>query len=269
VLPNSARALLPPVAFDRVILNQWTAQSGDYITRDAWRRIVEPGLRPSSTGSVGAYFGGLDLGLTKDRTAFAICHLDGQRVVLDLLEVWEGTASDPVSILAVETFVEDAYRRFPGLRLVADPWQAEGSVQKLTRAGRRIEKFTFSPKSIHSLSTTLYSCVQDETLRVYDDRELENEVLSLQVRETPEGWRFDHRRGGYSDRVVALAMALQAAVKTRTATQPLRLSQGWKTRAEGDRRRDVLARGLTFRNPGEGLQPPRTGNSDWQQYFRR
>jgi hypothetical protein len=154
--------------------------------------------------------------------------VEGERVVLDLLEVWEGTANDPVSILAVETFVDDAYRRFPGLRVTLDPWQAEGSYQKLHCAGRRIEKFTFSPKSIHGLSTTLYQCVQDETLRVFDDRELEHEVLSLQTRETPEGWRFDHRRGDYSDRVVALAMALQAAVKMRTATQPLRVSTGGK-----------------------------------------
>jgi hypothetical protein len=168
--------------------------------------------------------------------------VEGERVVLDLLEVWEGTANDPVSILAVETFVDDAYRRFPGLRVTLDPWQAEGSYQKLHCAGRRIEKFTFSPKSIHGLSTTLYQCVQDETLRVFDDRELEHEVLSLQTRETPEGWRFDHRRGDYSDRVVALAMALQAAVKMRTATQPLRVSTGWKARARADAERTRVPR---------------------------
>jgi hypothetical protein len=260
---------LPPVAFARVIENSWTSAAGDFITRDAWRRLVEPGLRPRTTGDAGRYFGGLDLGLTKDRTGFAVVHVEGERVVLDLLEVWEGTASDPVSILAVETFVDDAYRRFPGLRVTLDPWQAEGTFQKLTRAGRRIEKFTFSPKSIHGLSTTLYQCVQDETLRVYDDRELENEVLSLQTRETPEGWRFDHRRGGYSDRVVALAMALQAAVKTRTATQPLRLSTGWKARVREDARREVVARGLTFRNPASGLQAPRSGPGDWDRFFRR
>jgi hypothetical protein len=37
----------------REIENSWTSAAGDYITRDAWRRIVEPGLRPSSTGSAG------------------------------------------------------------------------------------------------------------------------------------------------------------------------------------------------------------------------
>jgi phage terminase large subunit-like protein len=268
-MDRAAASAPSPVAFARVIENSWTSAAGDFITRDSWRRLVEPGLRPRTTGDDGRYYGGLDLGLMKDRTAFSIVHVDGERIVLDLLEVWEGTTSDPVSIFAIETYVDDAYRRFPGLRVTLDPWQAEGTFQKLARAGRRIEKFTFSPKSIHGLSTTLYQSVQDETLRVYDDRELEHEVLSLQTRETPEGWRFDHRRGGYSDRVVALAMALQAAVKLRTATQPLRLSTGWKARARADAQREVVARGLKFCNPGSGIQPPRTGNSDWQQYFKR
>ena len=104
-----------------------------------------------------------------------------------------------------------------------DPLQAEGTYQKLRRAGRAVEKFTFSSKSIHALSTTLYQAVQDETLCVFDDRELEAEVLALQVRETPDGWRFDHRAGGYSDRVVALCMALQAALKQRRPRRGLRV----------------------------------------------
>ena len=46
-------------------------------------------------------------------------------------------------------------------------------------------------------------------------RQLEQEMLGLQVRETADGWRFDHRGGGYSDRAVALAMALSGAARTR------------------------------------------------------
>jgi phage terminase large subunit-like protein len=211
------RALLPPAAFARVIENVWTSGQGDYLSRDSWRRIVDPGLRPVASGKARRHFGALDLGLSKDRTGLAICHLEDERVVLDSLEAWEGSVEDPVSILAVENAVEDAYRRFPGLRMTLDPWQAESTFQKLKRAGRAVEKFTFSAKSIHGLSTALYQAVQDETLRVFEDRELEAEVLALQVRETPEGWRFDHRAGGFSDRVVALAMALQAALARRRA----------------------------------------------------
>jgi phage terminase large subunit-like protein len=235
------KALLPPIAFERVILNSWTSQSGDYVSRDAWRRLIDPGLHPVASGSQGRYFGGLDLGLTRDRTAFAICHVKGEQIILDALQVWEGTASDPVSIIAVENYVRDCYRRFPGLRVVADPWQAEGTVQKLSRAGLRIDKFRFSQSSIHHLSRVLYESVQDESLRVYDDAGLVQEILGLQVRETPEGWRFDHRAGGYSDRVVALAMALQAAVKVRSGLQTLRVSSALKRVGRADAPRTVSA----------------------------
>jgi len=58
------RALLPGPAFDRVILNRWTSQSGDFVTREQWRRCVELGLQPQSEGVREiAYYGGHDLGL--------------------------------------------------------------------------------------------------------------------------------------------------------------------------------------------------------------
>jgi phage terminase large subunit-like protein len=228
------RALLPPLVFERVILNRWTAQSGDFVTREQWRACVDPGLRPQPRGGASRHHAGLDLGLTRDRTAFAVVHVDGEHVVLDELLVWEGSRDDPVEIAAVERAVADAHRRFPGLRVLADPWQAEGSVQKLRRVGLRVETFAFSSRSIAGLSRTLYETVSDATLRVFEDEGLEQEILGLQVRETPDGWRFDHRAGGYSDRVVALAMALQAATRARVRSQPLRT---YSALVDGSRRR--------------------------------
>jgi hypothetical protein len=49
---------------------------------------------------------------------------------------------------------------------------------------------------------------------VFPDEELEREILGLIVRETAGGWRVDHRAGGYSDRVMALAMAVHGASQT-------------------------------------------------------
>jgi len=63
------------------------------------------------------------------------------------------------------------------------------------------------------LSAGLYEAISSASLHVYEDRELEAEILGLVVVETPSGWRFDHRRSGYSDRAIALAMALAEAVR--------------------------------------------------------
>jgi hypothetical protein len=63
-------------------------------------------------------------------------------------------------------------------------------------------------------------------------------------------------------------MALQAAIKTRTAAQPMRLSTAWKARAKADAQRELVSRALTFRNPGSGIQPARS-SSDSLRYFKR
>jgi phage terminase large subunit-like protein len=213
-------------------LNKWVAESGDFVTREQWRRCVDPGLSPQTQGIRElTYIGGLDLGLTKDRTAFAIVHVDradGQTIVLDELQVWAGTRAKPVEIAQIERAVVDAKRRYSSLRVLADPWQLKGSIQRLSKDGVSISEFTFSAGSIAKLSSLLYELISDATLRVFDDRELEQEILGLQVVQTASGWRIDHRSGGYSDRAVALGMALSEAVKYRRSgtLPPLRAPDG-------------------------------------------
>jgi hypothetical protein len=202
-----------------VIGNRWVAETGDFVTREQWRRCVEPGLRPRRRGvpDVG-YYGGLDLGLTKDRTAFAIVHVDpddGQTIVLDELQVWAGTRRRPFQIETVERALVDAKRRYGRLRVSADPWQLKGSIQRLSAGKVQIREFVFSAGSVAKLSAVLYELISDASLQVFDDPELEQEILGLQVIQTASGWRIDHRAGGFSDRAMALGMALQGAVKHR------------------------------------------------------
>lgn len=136
-------------------------------------------------------------------------HRDGDSFVLDELQVWEGTRDEPVSITMVERAIADAAERFPGLHLSADLWQLKGSIERLRRERVRISEYTFSQGSVQKLSATLHNAISSAALRVYPDPELEREILGLRVVESSSGWRFDHRTGGYSDRAVALAMAVQ------------------------------------------------------------
>jgi hypothetical protein len=218
------RALLPLVAFERVILNRWSTGSGDFVAAEQWRRCVDERLSPKTRGTGGRYFAGLDLGLTKDRTALAIVHRDGDVTQLDELTVWEGSREDAVSIVGIERAVVDASERFPGLQASADPWQLKGSIERLD--GRvRIAEFVFSAGSVQKLSATLHGAITSGALRVYPDAELEREILGLRVVETTSGWRFDHRAGGYSDRAVALAMALLLSRERGTSSGRMRVSR--------------------------------------------
>ncbi len=134
------RELLPGAAFDRLIGNVWTSGAGDFVTAEQWARVVDERLAPRPRGSAVRHFGGLDLGLTKDRSALAILHRDGDSFVLDELQVWEGTRDEPVSITMVERAIADAAERFPGLHLSADPWQLKGSIERLRRERVRISE---------------------------------------------------------------------------------------------------------------------------------
>jgi len=210
------RDLLPASAYERVILNRWVAETGDFVTREQWRRCVEPGLQPSPQGVRETYYyGGLDLGLVKDATAFAIVHVDGQRIILDELQTWQGSHKSPLQVETVVRAVTNAKQRFEKLHVTADPWQLANPIQRLRSAGVPITEFNFSSSSLAHLSTTLYAEITSAKLRVFEDGELESEIVGLMVVQTPSGWKVDHKAGGYSDRAIAIGMALTEAVKHR------------------------------------------------------
>jgi phage terminase large subunit-like protein len=213
------RELLPPSAFERLILNRWVAESGDFVTHEQYRACVDRGREPSTAAdpSVARYFAGVDLGLTHDRTALAIVHVDPvghHEIILDELQVWQGTRDHPVEVAAVGRAVVEAKRRYPSLQIIADPWQFEATIQQLREAGITLSKFHFST-GIEKLSSILFQCISDASLRVFEDQELQQEVLGLQVQQTGGGWRIDHRSGAHDDRAIAIGMALTEAVKMR------------------------------------------------------
>jgi hypothetical protein len=230
------RALLPSAAFDRLISNIWTTGTGDFCTEEQWARCVDERLTPRTRGLGTRHYAGLDLGLTRDRTAFAIVHRDDGEIVLDDLAAWQGTRSDPVSITTIERAVADTAGRFPGLEIHADPWQMRGSIERLQSSRLSIREFNFSSGSVARLSAALHSAISSASLRVYPDDALTREILGLRVIETPSGWRFDHRTGGFSDRAVALAMAVLAAQATRSARMTTSVPRG----------RIEIGRGVTY-----------------------
>jgi hypothetical protein len=234
------RALLPAIAFERVIENRWTAQAGDFVTAEQYDLCVDERL----TRGRGTH-AGLDLGLSKDRTALAVVHRERDVTVLDELLVWSGSRTEPVSISTVERAVADAARRYPGLLIWADPWQLKASIERLRDQGVRINEFIFSASSVQKLSATLFHAFTATALRLPPDAELRREILGMRIVETGSGWRMDHRAGGYSDRAVALAMAIQAA-------------QAWRGQQPG-RRYISVARGrigAPVRRSGTGSRDP-------------
>jgi len=205
---NTMRKTNPPHVYQRLIENKWTQGSGAFVTRDdlerCWDRVLKPRLAGVPQFS---YVLAIDLGLTRDRTAAALGHkdYDSDLVVLDQIRVWEGNVDNPVLISDVEEYILEMAQSFKPLRVVVDPWQLKGTIERL-RAKVQIEEFTFTSSSLQKLSSNLYYLLHNGLLKMFYNKPLEEELLTVNAKEASYGWRLDHKSGGYSDRAIALGM---------------------------------------------------------------
>jgi hypothetical protein len=232
------KARLPLAVFEQLFENRWTAAEGAFLDPaviDAAFSLDGPALDRGEGVSV--YAAGLDLGTVNDRTVFALGHRDGDRVILDRMQVWQGSRKRPVDFAEVEEFIVQAHRRF-GFSLRLDPWQGLDLAQRLRAQGVRAEEFTFSSSSKQKLAATLLSAINAGNLSMYEADGLREELLGLRLVQTTAGaWAFDHVRGGHDDRAVALALVAVALLE-RPA-----VSTGWvEQRTRPSRYRGAFSR---------------------------
>jgi hypothetical protein len=205
------RARLPLVVYEQLFENRWTSAAGSFLDPAviaAAFALDGPALERGDNAA--AYAAGLDLGTVNDRTAFALGHRDGDRMLLDRMETWRGSRKRPVDFAQVEEFVVMAHRRF-GFKLRLDPWQGLDMAQRLRARGVQVDEYTFSTSSKQRLAATLLSAINSGNLLMYDAEGLRDELLALRLVQTTAGaWAFDHARGGHDDRAVALALVAVA-----------------------------------------------------------
>jgi hypothetical protein len=210
------RQRLPDAVYAQLFLNEWTAAAGSFLDPaviSAAFVLDGPALDRDDWHSYGSYVAGLDLGTVNDRTVFAIGHRDGDRVVLDRLQAWQGSRRHPVDFAEVEQFIVGAHARF-GFSLRLDPWQGLDLAQRLRARNIRAEEFTFSTASKQRLAASLLSTLNNGNLLLYEAEGLREELLGLRLVQTSSGaWGFDHQRGGHDDRVVALALMVVALLE--------------------------------------------------------
>jgi hypothetical protein len=208
------RTRLPHAVYQQLFENEWTVADGSFLDPvmiDAAFTLGGPSLERQR--GVGGYLAGLDLGTVNDRTVFALGHREGDTVLLDRMEAWQGSRRRPVDFAAVEGFIVEAHRRF-GFSLRLDPWQGLDLAQRLRKRGVSAEEFTFSTASKQRLAATLLSTVNNGQLRLYEVEGLRDELLGLRlVQNTSGAWSFDHKASGHDDRAVALALMVTALVE--------------------------------------------------------
>lgn len=233
------RAAMSESRFRQLYLNEWVEAEDRLTSRDDLAACVTlDGPLPVQQGKT--YVVGLDIGLTRDRTVAAVCHLEletrdqrwydrgtgwhetstplGATVVLDRMQTWQGRPGSPVELREVEEWLAEASRTYRGARVVYDPFQAVGSMQRLRVRGVPVEEFTFSSASVGRLASTLHLLLRNRRLALPDDSDLLEELANVRLRETTPGVvRMDHDPDKHDDRAIALALAAHRLLQRNQA----------------------------------------------------
>ena len=213
------KARLLPSTYARLFENQWVAGEDRLASPEELAACVTHDS-PLEPGAGLRYIISLDLGLKRDRTVATVAHREGSRVVVDRLEVWQGTRLHPVRIEDVEVWVLEASKRYNHAPVVADPWQGVGLLQRLRAKGIKAEEFTFSSSSVGRLASTLFNAIRDRAVGLINDPDLLDELAHVRLRESSPGvHRMDHDAGRHDDRAVSLAL-----VVTYLLGQPSKMS---------------------------------------------
>jgi hypothetical protein len=206
-------ATLHPALYSQFWLCKWTEAAGTWITKDMYD-AAEVGTEPTVGEQRFNYYGAVDLGLVHDATAIAVCHVDGERVVLDHLATLQGSRTNPVELGAVEDIVIDLTQRFHVSKWVFEAPQAVGSVQRLQlRLGvHRVVSRYPTVETQAKLFGTLYQLFSNHRLTLFPHAALKREALNLVTRVIGGRMKVVDSSAIHQDHVIALGIAAGQAL---------------------------------------------------------
>lgn len=230
------KGLTPSMAC-RVLDNVWVDPSEtetQYLTREELAACTDLTLAERTRGDRGnTYVLAGDLAVAKDRATMAVAHRDGDRVVLDTLEVWAASPNGRIDFDAVQAWAEQAVRDFRIRHAIFDNHQAEFLTQRLEKLGLAVTRYSFQGWGHTHLADNLRTLVRDGKIAWYPDagllrlpdgtsEDLTTELAQLvTVEQSASGmYRVDHRPGGHDDRYTSLALAAYAVVKLPARRSP-------------------------------------------------
>jgi phage terminase large subunit-like protein len=225
---DEQRRLLPDHLFRMLHLNEWTQVGGSFFT---WQEIdgIFTGAPARGDGPVAV---GVDLGLTRDRTAVAVVRLhapgrhrwplvmpDGTRhapygtapspdeptVAVEDLLTWTPRGGTKVDLTDVEEHVARIARAL-GAVVVVDAYQAALLAQRLRGRGLNVEEVAFTTTSRRDIYATLFDLVRRGCLKSIRHEGLREELSNLEVIASGTSWRPDHPSGGHDDLAIAVGL---------------------------------------------------------------
>lgn len=227
------RQILTSSGHRRLIRNEWAAEEDSFLTRDQVRAIENPMLSPASAkpDDVDLVAVSCDLGQTHAGTAVAaVGRVKGNKPARLLnLRLFRGSRRNPPPIQVVEDAIEEMRVAYEAQAVVLDPYELRKTMQD-RQAVWPINKFVFSTTNVAAMTKDVFRRVVSKQFEIYPDagpavqrREhwnLQRELETAVVRQMSYGERVDHKKSGYTDRIIAVGMALWWIGKERLPKAP-------------------------------------------------
>lgn len=230
------RELLPKSEYERLWLNKWQDDGGNYLTEPEVKACRDPKLiervRTQHDGWV--YIASIDYAEKTDRTVGTVMHQEGDLILVDRMDVICPKAmGHPTKVSWVEQWMQNVQSAFGAKHgavfFVIDRHQLVGTRQKLQEQGFHITEFEFaSGTGNYRMATVLRQMILQQRVRWYEgcgqiyDPEgapvmnygrpdnLETELVELITKHYSgnQRYRFDHTSNSHDDRAYSLASGL-------------------------------------------------------------
>lgn len=201
------RAFLHYADFARYWECRWVEPQGSWITREMYD-LAEVGQEAIGRGQPSVGF--VDIGLVHDATAVAVCHSEGERVVLDTLRTLQGDRDQPVQLEVLEELVRDLTRRYSVRHWIFESPQAAASVQRLAATlPARVEIRHPTVETQARLWGNLYRLFANHLLTVYDHPRLRKEALLLVTRAQGGRLKVVESTATHQDHILAVGGAAE------------------------------------------------------------
>lgn len=232
------QAFLPRPVYMRLWENVWQHSDGEFVTLAEAQACRDDSLALRSHGQPGVhYIAAVDYAEKHDYTVGVVVHRDGNRVVVDRMDVVVPRHDAPVKVAWVEDWIRRVDAGFHSVTFVIDEYQLVGTIQKLEHA-YDLRRFEFGAgRGNHALTLMLRKLITHREVAWYpgcgrigqstqrDD--LETELASLILKQTAFGrLRIQHRQDGFhhDDRAFALGSACLHCMTTPGSPQWLEIT---------------------------------------------
>jgi hypothetical protein len=246
---DEQQAMLPPAVYERLWLNRWQHSDGEFVSLAEAEACIDPELQRANSGQLGIdYIAAIDYAEKRDFTVGVICHREGERIVIDRMDVVRPSPLHPTPTAWVDHWVEQAASQFPSIHLVLDEYQLLSTYQTYSTQ-YSMKRFQFlGGQGNHGLAINLrqlilqrklawhpgcgcYPTVADAlwsdapvVISTGDRDDLATELSSLLLKQSSSGRvRIDHKSDGihHDDRAFVLGAACLELVEKPVSSSSL------------------------------------------------